>query len=466
MRGLTLPNGGVQSLKGKFVSLINHLQPTTTNPYQFLYQVKTSEFAAVNAYHHCEGLFQFVEEFGFNTSLYFDGTRFPVPVDHYGMGGQVNAQAPGNPLSNGSGGFLFGLANAGGPVGISTDPRVIWHEFGHALLWDHVSSPNFGFAHSAGDTLGAILFDPESRSPDRFETFPYMNLSANLSRRHDRDVRAGWCWQGGQYDDTQYGSEQILSTTMFRIYRACGGDDDQVSIKTAASRYVIFLILKAIDQLTMRSRNPEVFVDALIDADKTTRSFENFPGGLLHKVIRWSFEKQGLYQPAGTLQPAQPGLPPAVDVFINDGRNGEYMDYLADGGQALDIWNRHQGDGGSANEDPVVGLANYLYVKVSNRGLRPANQVVVSGFQSNSPSSMWPNDWKPITTTRISINNAIAVGTPEVVGPFEWTPIQQGSSVLFTVDATGDRCNSNTVTVAADAKLMTLLDNNIGMRTF
>src|SRR5262249_46453957 len=29
-----------------------------------------------------------------------------------------------------------------------------------AFLWDHVDSPNFGFSHSAGDSLPAILNDP------------------------------------------------------------------------------------------------------------------------------------------------------------------------------------------------------------------------------------------------------------------------------------------------------------------
>jgi hypothetical protein len=42
-------------------------------------------------------------------------------------------------------------------------------------------------------------------------------------------------------------------------------------------------------------------------------------------MIRWAFEKQGLYQPAGTVMPnSNEDAPPPVDVYIEDGRSGEY----------------------------------------------------------------------------------------------------------------------------------------------
>ena len=58
------------------------------------------------------------------------------------------------------------------------------HELGgHGILWDHVDSPNFGFAHSAGDSIAAILNDPDTQisGADRFITFPWVNIG----RRHD-----------------------------------------------------------------------------------------------------------------------------------------------------------------------------------------------------------------------------------------------------------------------------------------
>jgi hypothetical protein len=72
----------------------------------------------------------------------------------------------------------------------------VLHEFCHELLWENVGSPNFGFAHSAGDSLAAILLDPGSLAPDRFLTFPFISILN--ARRHDRDVTAGWAWGGYQ----------------------------------------------------------------------------------------------------------------------------------------------------------------------------------------------------------------------------------------------------------------------------
>ena len=45
----------------------------------------------------------------------------------------------------------------------------------------------------------------------------------------------------------------------------------------------------------------------------------------------------------------QPGAPPDVDVFINDGRNGEYEPYLTNIGASPGVWNRRAADGGATN---------------------------------------------------------------------------------------------------------------------
>jgi hypothetical protein len=215
--GLVPPDGaGRQALRGNFVALADTdlptvAAPTTATPFAFCFSAVTNDFAAANAYYHYDGVYRFVQGMGFNIAQYFDGTQFPVPVDHQGFGNQVNAAAHGNASGNGMGRYRNGLSRVGCTVGIASDVRVVLHEFGHALLWDHVNSPNFGFCHSAGDTLAVILHDPGTRAPDRFVTFPF----TGIGRRHDRDVAAGWAW-GGTRDDTQYGSEQILSTLLFR----------------------------------------------------------------------------------------------------------------------------------------------------------------------------------------------------------------------------------------------------------
>ena len=470
LAGLTLPaEGQPHKLKGEFVELRETSAPavpapTVLPPAQFVYDVRTSNFAAVCAYHHCDGLFRMVQDMGIDVRAYFDGTRFPVPVDHYGFDLEVNARAPGNATGNGSGGFEFGLAKPGQAIGIAVNARVALHEFGHALLWDHVRSPNFGFAHSAGDSLACILHDAAGPLPDRFDTFPFMSASGmSLQRRHDRRVEQGWAW-GGANDRAGYDSEQILSTTLFRIYRTLGGDSTDKPTKVAASRYLAFLIIKAIGMLSFTTRNPEVYADALMDSDTTTTEFEGWPGGVLHKVIRWSFETQGLYQRPGAPRPvASRGRPPEVDVFVDDDRNGEYT-YLADAGQSLGIWNRNAADGGTQSQPLVVGADNHLFVRVRNRGFGQAANISVQAFGKTGAAGMWPNDW-----TRIGEPVEIAsLGSGEgaVAGPIVWRPDREAAEVLAVVTANGDESVLQTATTPAfNITPVVKLDNNLGHRS-
>jgi zinc metalloprotease ZmpB len=473
--GLKAPNsvGGPQELLGEYVKLFNLEAPGTpmpseNPPYDFFYSCESNSFAACNAYHHCDGFFRLLQGMGIDVNTYFNNTDFPVPVDPHARFSEVNAAAPGNVMGNGLGRLVFGVAKSGTTFGISGDVRVVIHEFGHGVLWDHVDSPNFGFAHSPGDSLAVILHDPHSKAPDRFETFPFMKESAGLSRRHDRDVTAGWAW-GGARDDTQYGSEQILSTTLFRVYRAAGGDSTELSDKKFASRYVSYLILKAVSFLSFTTTDPDVYVMALTEADATTDLFEGHPGGAFSKVFRWSFEKQGLYQPAGAQSPVKrPGAPPIVDVYINDGRLGEYMPYLADFRGTAEIWNRTAADAGTDHQPPAIGIPNFAYVRVRNRGTGPATGVVVRGFQSRTPqAAFWPTDWKPLTPGSVAVANAIPSAGSQVVGPFPWIPQTSGESLLFGVSAPGDLSNLETVSGGPipNARLVPL-DNNTAQRSF
>ncbi|HKB05209.1 MAG TPA: hypothetical protein VKD90_23495 [Gemmataceae bacterium] len=473
--GLQTPNpaNSPQELRGEYVKLVDIESPGTgmpskDPPYDFQYSCDTDDFAACNAYHHCDGVFRLIQGMGIDVNTYFNNTNFPVPVDPHAKFGQVNASAPGNINGNGLGRLLFGVARENSTFGISADVRVVLHEFGHAVLWDHVDSPNFGFAHSPGDSLAAILHDPISRAPDRFETFPFMKESAGLSRRHDRDVAQGWAWFGSRWN-TQYLGEQVLSTTLFRVYRAAGGDSADPNEKQFASRYVAYLILKGVSFLSFTTLDPDVYVSALTDADATTAVFEGHPGGAFSKVFRWSFELQGLYQPPGAPNPvAQRGAPPEVDAYIDDGRAGEYMPFLADYRGNAEIWNRTANDGQTANQDPVVGVQSFAYVRVRNRGTKPATQVTVRGFQSRTPQAeVWPTDWKPLAPASIAVPNPIAPGSDVIVGPFPWTPQFAGESLLFGVSAAGDRSNLETVTAGPirNARLVPL-DNNTKQRTF
>ena len=166
-----------QSLTGDYVKISELDPPVVPGPTEttghFLYDVDSDGFAATNAYYHVESLFRKMTELGFDVSKLFSHTvqspGFPLPVDQRAESGQVNAHSWGNTAGNGSGGFIFGLADASTTVSIAADFRIVCHEFCHAIMWDNLSSPNFGFAHSAGDSIGVILSDPGSEAPDRFD---------------------------------------------------------------------------------------------------------------------------------------------------------------------------------------------------------------------------------------------------------------------------------------------------------
>ncbi|GAC1613956.1 MAG: hypothetical protein NVS4B5_01880 [Vulcanimicrobiaceae bacterium] len=463
------------ALSGDFVRLTDFAAPADAPPTEplpgnFLFTSTSSQFAATNAYHHCEFMFDTQQSYGFDIASYWGGTAFPVPVDHRGFNDQVNARANGTPGFTGLASFEFGRASSGSTVGIAVDQKVAWHEFCHGLLYNHVHSPNFNFAHSAGDSLAAIWADPISVAPDRFLTFPWISL---IARRHDRDLASGWGW-GGTQDGGGYDSEQILSTTLFRIYRSCGGDDASQPIKSYASDYVRYLIMRAIGSLgpapITPTPIPDVFATALMNADVGTASFRGIPGGAFHKIIRWSFQKQALYRTGG--QPAtSEGSDPLVDVYIDDGRNGSY-EYAPYFWENQNVWNRLAADGGTTHETPIVGVANYVYVKVQNRGTTAAANVRVRGFHCKpSTGLVWPDDWTAMTTDHIDVPGTIAPAGSTIVGPFEWTPTTVGHEcLLMDASADGDLSNADPVsgTPASAGPIphwrLVPFDNNIAQR--
>lgn len=474
--GLGLPSAGQQSLAGSFVSLADKSAPspalpTQPTPFVFNYGSRTNDFAAVNAYYHCDRFFRMVQDTGFNVASYFNGTAFPVPVDHRGMGNAINAQCPGNSMSNGIGFVQFALADAGdvaNPIGIAADWRVVLHELaGHGILWDHVDSPNFGFAHSAGDGIAAILNDPGTIAPDRFVTFPWVNIG----RRHDRPVN-GWGW-GGANDVGGYSSEQILATCHFRLYRSIGGDSTYQPRRIFAARSAVYLILRGVGQLTPATNPPNALAweQQLETADAgiwtSTNPAENHAGGAYHKVIRWAFEKQGLFRTAGDPNTVE-GKAPAVDVYIDDGRHGEYP-FQPNHWSCTDIWNRLTvGPGGGVHEEPEVGQINFAYVRIKNRGTQPATNIVVKAFHCLPGVGLeFPADWLPMTTPSLAAPNLAAgdnVGV--VVGPFQWMPSQVGHECMFfSVSATGDPGNidGHVVGPIGEWRLVPH-DNNIGQR--
>jgi HYDIN/CFA65/VesB family protein len=466
--GLDPAVGGVQSLSGEYVQVTNVHDPNIGPPTRpegadFDYDVRTDEFSGVNAYYHQDRFFRLVKDLGFPLNTYFDGTSFPIDADHRGFGGSNNGHCIGD--GDGIDHTCYGLIdNSGGnPVGNASEWSVVLHELaGHGILYDHVNSANFGFSHSAGDSFAIILNDFASEwhnggNNDRFIRSPFRQ---NL-RRSDRDPADGWGW-GGAQDDSSYGSEQILSTTMFRVYRGIGGDSTDLTRREFSAHMMSYLMLRAVGTLSPATNpnSPAGFLDALLTADVGNWTTRGLSGGAYAKVFEWSFEKQNLND----------GDPPIVDVYIDDGRGGEY-EYLADHRATTNIWNRHEPDSSGTHQDPVIGT-NYAYVRVKNRGSSTANQVNVRGFHCKPLAGhVWPTDFKNMDTAEIGAPSIQPNGGDEiVVGPFEWVPNPNedgDDSMMMMVSAEGDPDHADKYHAGRTIEDWRLVpnDNNIAIRT-
>ena len=108
-----------------------------------------------------------------------------------GINMATNAMTIGN--ASGVEGVCIGELAIDAGVTAATDPRLVWHEFGHVLLFtcDPRSNGRLPFAHGIGDALAAIHFDPDSavRGDDSLRglCFPWFRdyRPHRIARRHD-----------------------------------------------------------------------------------------------------------------------------------------------------------------------------------------------------------------------------------------------------------------------------------------
>jgi hypothetical protein len=505
---LTSTNGA-QSLNGAWVTLQDLNSPVgnppsdVNTPFDFTFPAvdDSDNFTAVNAYYHTDAMYRMVDQLGMLGDFFAAGQ--PVRVDAQGMGNSPNALTFGDGTHTRVSKIYFGRGRPASDVGNAIDIRVVLHEFCHALLWARVQGPNLGFAHSAGDSLAAILNDPCSQVAvaNRYQTFPWIMLENPTwpGRFHggpQRTVAAGWGWGGTIDGNEQQGSstsggydrEQILSTTLFRIYEAIGGDpQNPLEERQQAARYVAYLIIRAIGTLPSATftptNSPDEFATALMIADTGTAPAGNptggaIPGGSINKIIRWSFETQGLYQPPGAPTPVTSAGQPPVDVYIGQTR-ALYDLFRPDFYETGDLWNRRNPDAGTAHEDPVPNQPNYVYVRVRNRGYQAAIPVTISGFYApQAPDLVWERagGWQPMAPPLTPFTDPLGAagsGTDTaVVGPYQWTPDNSPQScLLMTVSAPGDPSNIDATSSFPCAIGPTPLDqlarfdNNIAVRT-
>jgi hypothetical protein len=291
-----------------------------------------------------------------------------------------------------------------------------------------------------------------------------------------------------------YLREQILSITMFQLYQALWGDSAIADRRRLAARFVAYLIIEAIRSQAsngfQRLETADSFELKLREADTINGTFpgKELPGtdamtnlatGAAGKVVRWSFVNRGLQILTGA-----EALP--VDVYINDGRGGDYK--FTDDFSRTEIWNRlAPSPGGSAlpldnDEPPNPGVKNFIYVRINNLGPEPAENVTVSAFSRNEPvpgELDWDGQWTPLPL--VPGGNAgpfsMQAGSFENAGPFEWIPGTSGEKVcvLMSVNTKADpsnieprSANAPRPFVAHPIPLWWLVpfDNNLATRTF
>ena len=404
------------------------------------------------------------------------------------------------------------------PIGFAADARWTWHEIGHVALMASTGELEFRFAHSAGDALAAIAMDPVSKlAADpvaRGITFPWVFIP----RRHDRCVMHGWSWGGTMHRAAAqapyvvpqprraYLSEQILSSSLFRLYRCLGGDTNKLSSepiehRQLASHYTLYLILRAMQIMgttgIVVGNEPDDFVSALIDADIGTHVWDvTYPaakgerfrriGGCAHKAIRWAFEAQGLYAPDGVITDG-PGKPPPVDIFIADNRPQEdvtpdaTIDYGP--GNYLPVsleWDRDQkGDGPAplwqAPPTAIDVQGNDIRITVGNRGSKTATGVKVSVWyrewpkDEDAPTWQGGADWAPCETAENG-PQSIDAGRKQTFGPFNHAAPTTRYIVLAQATCDDDRANTDAAALLPCSSLETGLrdlvasDNNLALR--
>ncbi len=349
---------------------------------------RRNEFSAISAYINSSDFFEMLAAFGLDPKTFVVRAETDIQIYYrYGItpgpgsdGKTVNAQVAFDCKPDGGSRppirMNLALANLSRwshpktpqhkltfaqPLGIAMDKRWMLHEFGHYLLAARIGKLEFDFAHSAGDALAAIACDPASRLADqngglaesfRGVTYPFVFST----RRHDRSPSLGWAWYGalnraivanppGVFDVTKgYLTEQILSSSLFRLYRALGGDTTKdgrpdIYMRERASFLTLFLLIRAIAGFAQSPSKAEMLELGMEEAGlllggelemvpqptfaAPAPQPDGWKGGMTHKVVRWAFETQGMFPEVVTTNCNDMGKPPPVDVYITDRRPAE-----------------------------------------------------------------------------------------------------------------------------------------------
>ncbi len=463
---------------------------------RYLPYVRGDYFARATAVYHLDRCVRTLQSIGVDLDAFFarpveNETHraaqlgLPIEVDPCvesiaGINMATNAMTLGN--ATGVEGVCIGELAVDAGVTAAVDPRLVWHEFGHVLLFtrDPRSNGRLPFAHGIGDALAAIHFDPDSavRGDDSLRglTFPWFRdyRPHRIARRHDWrfDETQGMIWARLDLDSrSEYQREEVLSSTLFRIYRAFGGDSSSAARRRLASNYVLFLIVQAIGTAKLEAlQGPHELRDLLMAADAgiDRGAFQDIPRGALQKVIEWAFEEQGLdawQDDTGRWRRS----PPAVDIYIDPAPQGDPSDACWTGylgseffWESAAIRNRLRPDRGVEPETPRLGCNNFLHVRIRNRGTLNLQPPSVRLFYRKAELiPVWParnvsvdphTRWLEATPIRelvsmpadsVTFQEAVFVWRPDAPGPWSFV-----AAVSASQGDEGDFCSLETLEAA------------------
>jgi len=410
---------GNYHLNGTYCQILDivapNIAPPTTSDGVFVYSRNNVGFKDVMAYHHIDHLRRYVQTLGFSSIA-----PTPIQIDAHG---NISSY---NPITQN---IVIATSSASAPDE-AEDAGVILHEYGRAI--QSTQNPGFtsteGLGSGFGDLLPALYYDEKHANwfATRGMTAPW----AGWGRRYDR------AWK---FDDAAIVGEsargEIWASTLFEIYRNLGGDSYWRGVRKFARDLEIKLHLKANPMVSASGATATQMAQQLEAADNNLAGWNSLANGLHRKVIYDGFQRRNL---AG--YPAK-----AVDVYIDDGRNGGYQ-WLENFWETQDIWVRTSpyanmaaqavGGPGDHVEPPVNSIA-YLYVRVKNRGTNAggSGSVTVKAFHCIPGMGLvWPTAWTAMDTPSLNVTNVLpGPSNAVVVGPFPWTPTQVGHECLLVI---------------------------------
>jgi hypothetical protein len=313
-------------------------------------------------------------------------------------------------------------------------------------------------------------------------------------------VQRGWSWTEtvcGIAPPHGYRSEQLLSTALFRLYRALGGDCIDIggghpvparAKREQAAAYTTYLIMRTMASLGPANTSPCTSVHQFVHAMRTVDCFTTtdigpggYVGGSANKLIQWAFERQGLYgrpvPDSRVMGPESPGPgAPRVDLHLRDRRtqtDGPYtpVDLLgSDWHAAADVISVQPLWPGS--------MVQSVKVCVDNRGDAVASRTCIRLWTTACPqgsaippfpSSAWLRLWV------LGKAGTVPGNTGDVPGlwrpwPVFWLPPKRGRyAVLLEASCAADRSNIDSATgfpcttMPGPTDRLVAFDNNLAL---